>query len=856
MLSGSFMPWAWLVMGGVCLAAEATLDEARQLVQTGRYDECVALARRGLKESQDTEEWRLLLTRSLLARGRYPEALAFMTNALAQETRSIRMRWLAREVFLRNGLPGEAAEMADEIGQLVTTRPNLYANAPDLIVYGQTALLAGADPKRVLDRVYETAKKMSPKLSEVYLARGGLALDKHDFGLAAKAFQEGLQHQPGDPDLQYGLARSYEPSDRPAMLASLAAGLERNSNHVESLVLLVDHCIDAEEYEEARKTLDKIAAVNPNHPEAWAYRALLALLAGEPKESEEARKKALHFWNENPAVDHLIGRKLSQKYRFAEGAARQRNALLMDEHYLPAMAQLAMDLLRLGEEKEGWRLAETVREKDEYDVAAFNLVTLRETMGKFATLTNDALTLRMGAHEATLYGQSALELLTQARATIGAKYGVDVRRPCVVEIFPEQKDFAVRTFGMPDNPGYLGVCFGNVVTATGPTAQGGRPVNWQAVLWHEFAHVVTLQLTRNKMPRWLSEGISVYEERQANPAWGQHMTPQYRELILDGKLTPVSQLSGAFLAAKSNLNLQFAYYESSLVVQFLVEKFGLAQLTAVLCDLRDGADINQAIESRTVAMARFEKDFEVYARELAVKMAPGLVWNKPLPEPTGASTEDPAWMIWTKTQPLNFWVMTRLAQVQLGEKRWTEAKSVLEKLVELYPGSTGADSAYRLLSQVHRALGDTNSEKQVLTRFASLDKEAPDAYLRLMELSAAEADWGAVKENASRYLAVNPLVAPPYRFLARAAEATGELPDAIKASRTLLLLDPPNPGEVHFKMAQLLRRAGDAGARQHVLQALEETPRNRAALRLLLDLNEEPNETPGKASSGAAEVKP
>ena len=42
------------------------------------------------------------------------------------------------------------------------------------------------------------------------------------------------------------------------------------------------------------------------------------------------------------------------------------------------------------------------------------------------------------------------------------------------------------------------------------------------------------------MPRWLSEGISVYEERQENPAWGQSMTPQYRELILEGGATKVS----------------------------------------------------------------------------------------------------------------------------------------------------------------------------------------------------------------------------------------------------------------------------------------------------------------------------
>ena len=40
------------------------------------------------------------------------------------------------------------------------------------------------------------------------------------------------------------------------------------------------------------------------------------------------------------------------------------------------------------------------------------------------------------------------------------------------------------------------------------------------------------------MPRWLSEGISVYEERQENPAWGSAMNPRYREMILGDDLTP------------------------------------------------------------------------------------------------------------------------------------------------------------------------------------------------------------------------------------------------------------------------------------------------------------------------------
>ena len=37
---------------------------------------------------------------------------------------------------------------------------------------------------------------------------------------------------------------------------------------------------------------------------------------------------------------------------------------------------------------------------------------------------------------------------------------------------------------------------------------------------------VTLSKTHNKMPRWLSEGISVYEEGIARPAWAKrHSAP-------------------------------------------------------------------------------------------------------------------------------------------------------------------------------------------------------------------------------------------------------------------------------------------------------------------------------------------
>src|SRR5690606_4002116 len=122
-------------------------------------------------------------------------------------------------------------------------------------------------------------------------------------------------------------------------------------------------------------------------------------------------------------------------------------------------------------------------------------------------------------------------------------------------------------------------------------------------------------------------------------------------------------------------------------------------------------------------------------------------------------------------------------------------------------------------------------------------------YLRLMELGQAEQDWLTVAQNAQRFLSVNPLVAPPYRYLAEASVQSGDLPTAIAAYQTLLALDPPNPADTHYRLAALLHRQSDPSARQHVLQALEEAPRHRSALNLLLELQAPPRDPPAPPPS-------
>ena len=836
--------WLSRVLAAACfalwlpaMAAAADLAESIQLFRAGKYAECVEGAAAGTAEYEFNEHLRVLKIRAELELGRYGDALKTLDESLKKLPQSIQLRWIGREVCRFNRDLERAKLLEKEIATLVAEQDFRYSDVVNQVTFGRFQLSQGVDPKQVLTDVYNVVKRRQPNYAEAFLASGELALSKHDYALAAQAFGQAIKLDAGDPDAHYGLARAFAESDAEKATAALQATLKLNPNHVRSLLVLADEHVDAERYAEADGVLQQIALVNPQHPEAAAYRAVLAHLRSQPEQEQKHRETALRNWPTNPKVDHLIGRKLSQKYRFAEGEKYQRQALKLDPHYLPAKLQLSQDLLRLGKEEEGWELADSVYDEDDYNVVAHNLVTLQENIAKFRTLEEDGLIVRMDAREAEIYGPRVLDLLKRARARLCEKYDLKLEGPVIVEMFPRQQDFAIRTFGLPGGAGFLGVCFGTVITANSPASQGETPSCWEATLWHEFCHVVTLSKTNNKMPRWLSEGISVYEERLADPTWGQAINPQYRQMMLGDELTPVSELSGAFLNPKSPLHLQFAYYESSLVVEFLVEKHGIDVLKRVLVDLGVGMPINDSLGRYTGSIKALDDDFAKWARARANAMAPKADWSEP--ELPRRATPD---MIaaWLKDHPANYAALALLAKGLIAAEKWEEAKAPIAKMIELYPEDASAESPYNLAAKVHHKLNENKDERAVLGKLVRLSADDVGAFARLADLAAADGDWDTMRNLARKWLAVNPLQPGPHRAAAAAAEKLGDKELAIDSYRALLLLDPIDPAQLHLDLATVLQQSGDLpAAKRHALLALEETPRFRPAHQRLLEIVEQ-----------------
>lgn len=832
----------------------ADLSEAEQLFNTGKYSECIALTGKEIEDGDFSESWRVLRIRAQLEVGQYSDALKSLEEALKRYPQSIRIRWLGRAVYRFNGQPDAAESLLKEIGKRIEGSPFRYRSAADSVIIGKYYLEIGEDAKAVLDRIYKPIQKQHSRLPTGFAAAGELALEKHDYKLAATHFEKALELDRSDPEIHHSLAEAYATGDAEKSEAAIQKALEINPRHVPSLLFLVDGHIDAERYEEAEKLLAEVEKVNPKQPLGWAYRAVLAHLRYDLKAEQEARKTALAHWKENPEVDHLIGKKLAQKYRFAEAEDYQRRALEFDPDYLPAKMQLSQDLLRLGQENEGWKLAEEVFDSNPYSVMAHNLATLHDRLDEFSVLVDHGFVVRMDPQEAEIYGPRVLALLKEAKEVLCKKYRIELDEPVYVDIYPRQQDFAIRTFGMPGGAGFLGVCFGQVITMNSPASQGDSPSNWESVLWHEFCHVVTLSKTNNRMPRWLSEGISVYEERQRNSSWGQPLTLGFRKMILDGELTPVSRLSAAFLHPKSALHLQFAYYESSLVVKYLIDQHGWEALIGILDDLGRGLTINDCLQRHTGSLEALDRGFAEYAKTQARNLAKNADFTDPEFSRPVKEAEVRAYL---QKHPNSFPALKEHARLLLSAEKWEQAKQPLKKLHELYPEYIGSDSALNLLVLVHRKLEETELEQDVLSQVAELEDDVVEVYLRLAEIASQEQDWPAVVEYADQALAVNPLIKPPHRYLSDAAEKLGKDSQALGSLRALAAMEPIDRAGLSYRLARLYRRIGQLPqARRQTVRALEEAPRYRAAHRLLLEIIEDQNKSAAHPSPAIAEKQP
>ena len=117
------------------------------------------------------------------------------------------------------------------------------------------------------------------------------------------------------------------------------------------------------------------------------------------------------------------------------------------------------------------------------------------------------------------------------------------------------------------------------------------------------------------MPRWLTEGLSVLEERRARAGWGDDLSPTFIAAYERGDVLPVSQLSAGFVRPKYPEQVAFSYYQASLVAEMIEEWKGFDAILAMLEGYKAEKSETQVFrEVLGESPEQFDKRFENWFR--------------------------------------------------------------------------------------------------------------------------------------------------------------------------------------------------------------------------------------------------
>jgi len=778
------------------------------------------------------------------ARRRFEGAMA------AESTDALTARLNLAIADFERGARRQAMERFDSFIDIYNE--GLARSAEDLMAVASACTYLGLeDPQLFHDavRAYDQAIAAAPSDPEPRLRLGELFLQKYDSTEAAGLIGEALRLDERWARAHVAEATRLQFEGSADALARTERALELNPHFVPAWVQRATMLLATGSRDEATHDARQALAVDPGSLEALAVLAAAQYLAGDEQAYAQTRAAAAARNPRSATLFETVAEQAAQNRLYREAVALSLEAVDADPNSWEAWGTLGLNQLRIGEIEAGRESLERAFAGDPFNVWYKNTLDLLDTFAGYRGVDTTNFELFMRADRADLIAPYLGAVAEEAWAALTTKYAYVPPARVRVEVFERHADFSVRTVGLA-GLGALGVAFGPVIAVDAPGVAGMSEFNWGSTLWHEIAHVVAMGLSDGRVPRWFTEGLSVYEEHQARPGWGEHVDPGFLLAYLRGDMLPVSRINDGFFRPRYPQHLSHSYVQGSLVFEFLDEQFGFAVIPRLLREYgRRSTDAEAVAAVLGWDMAQLDGRFDEYVRTrfagpiaaLQAHLERVSAGEQP---PAGALGDLEAARASADADPDDF-----VAHLQVGTElakagQWDEAEPYLTRAKRLFPGHAGPDTPYLYLARAHAERGDPGAAASELSTLVTLTDKHLAARLwlaQLFEESGAPEAAAAALETAF-YIDLD--LPDELASAARLHEVAGNWPAVVRARQALLGLDPVDRAAAHYELARAHLGAGDrSAARRAVLFALEIAPSYEAAQELLLELRARRSET-------------
>jgi tetratricopeptide (TPR) repeat protein len=565
--------------GSAANRSAALIGLARIQLATGRYAEAAKSAAGAEADKGARPEATAVRAEALARQGKLAEAVSIL-ESVKSEPGARRARVLLGELYIATGRRSNAQEPLMSVISDFNQNAIAAGDAEGLTLVGRTAHLLRS-PRDAND-AYNQAEKAAPSRVEMLLMRADLFLDNYDPGHAGQVVKKALSVAPHNAAAHVAMAeiKFAHELDFTAAEHEVEEALAVDAKNAGALYIAAGLAVRSGDLPSADRALDRGLGVNPNDLRLLSTKAAVRFLSDDRAGFEKMKQSVFAKNPEYANFYRIIGEFASWQPRHDEIAAMMKEAVQLDPGDVKAWAELGMNLIRTGDEQGGLTALRRAWDKDHFNVRVFNTLNLyeKEVAVSYETVEGTPFRIRYHKEERPILSRYVPAMLSEAWNSMTKRYGFTPQAPIFIELYSTKQNFSVRTNGLP-NVGVQGVCFGKTIAAMSPRAD---PANWGQVLWHELGHVFAIQMSKARVPRWFTEGLSEYETIVRRPEWQREEDPSLYAALQGGRIPPVDGFSRAFTHVDDIRDVMTAYYAASQIQVYVASAFGAAKVPEML----------------------------------------------------------------------------------------------------------------------------------------------------------------------------------------------------------------------------------------------------------------------------------